>query len=687
MYRPTSLVLDGLTPHPNKVIESEAMATIPLPPLTYIPHPNLIDLAYEGKLSDLQLETVLYACQAHTQFLDDGTRLGFFIGDGTGLGKGRQVAGIIAENYFNENKKAVWISTSQQLEADARRDIHDVVGNLIPLFSLSQFKMNEKIPFKEGVLFVTYTTLIQGNTDNIDNRLSQILDWLSDSPDAVIVFDEAHAAKNAVSVNIQKASRRGSLVIDIQDKLPSAKIVYVSATGATELNNMAYMKRLGLWGDGQPFQSFQEFKTEIEAGGIGAMELIARELKAKGRYVSRFISYEDVTFNTIDCQLSQEHIKMYNTATEIWQEIINNVDYVVDNIIATTLSSKSAARVRAMATSQFWSAEQRFFKTLITAAKTSTIIPYIQNRLLNHNESVVISMISTGEASMNKKMTIATELGMDESDIDFTPREIIIDYLNKCFPTKVLTEVKNFDGSVSIKHINQQGTVANDNEPHLESEEAIEIRNKLIKKAQLIDFPENPIDKIKNEFRRFAFLQKNPTFACGEISGRKQELIYDIDQHGNFLSTKKLVSRTRKSSESDKEKFQRGDLRVIIITAAGSTGISLHADKTCKNQTRRHLICLETAWSADMQLQFFGRVHRSNQTSAPIISMTDSGIPAERRFISTIAKRLETLGAITRADRKTTTGNFMVTYENKYGTAALTELLRIHTDGLRSADC
>jgi hypothetical protein len=29
----------------------------------------------------------------------------------------------------------------------------------------------------------------------------------------------------------------------------------------------------------------------------------------------------------------------------------------------------------------------------------------------------------------------------------------------------------------------------------------------------------------------------------------------------------------------------------------------------------------------------------------------------------------------------------MVTYENKYGTAALTELLRIHTDGLRSADC
>lgn len=42
----------------------------------------------QGKLSALQLEAVVYACQTHQKFLPSGERLGFFIGDGAGVGKG-----------------------------------------------------------------------------------------------------------------------------------------------------------------------------------------------------------------------------------------------------------------------------------------------------------------------------------------------------------------------------------------------------------------------------------------------------------------------------------------------------------------------------------------------------------------------------------------------------------------------
>ena len=46
-----------------------------------------------GLLSALQLEAVAYAAQRHGTVMEDGTRAGFLIGDGAGVGKGRTVAG------------------------------------------------------------------------------------------------------------------------------------------------------------------------------------------------------------------------------------------------------------------------------------------------------------------------------------------------------------------------------------------------------------------------------------------------------------------------------------------------------------------------------------------------------------------------------------------------------------------
>lgn len=46
-----------------------------------------------------QLEGILYACSRHCELLPSGERAGFFIGDGAGVGKGRQIAGCILDNY------------------------------------------------------------------------------------------------------------------------------------------------------------------------------------------------------------------------------------------------------------------------------------------------------------------------------------------------------------------------------------------------------------------------------------------------------------------------------------------------------------------------------------------------------------------------------------------------------------
>lgn len=42
---------------------------------------------------------------------------------------------------------------------------------------------------------------------------------------------------------------------------------------------MAYMVRLGLWGEGQAFPKFDDFINAVERHGVGAMEIVAMDMK------------------------------------------------------------------------------------------------------------------------------------------------------------------------------------------------------------------------------------------------------------------------------------------------------------------------------------------------------------------------------------------------------------------------
>src|SRR3546814_16282062 len=115
----------------------------------------------------------------------------------------------------------------------------------------------------------------------------------------------ANAAGGKGGRGDQKPSQQGRAGLRLQHALPDARVVYVSATGATTVQNLAYAQRLGLWGGTDfPFASRSEFVAAIEEGGVAAMEVLARDLKALGLYASRSLSFAGVEYELLETRLT-----------------------------------------------------------------------------------------------------------------------------------------------------------------------------------------------------------------------------------------------------------------------------------------------------------------------------------------------------------------------------------------------
>jgi hypothetical protein len=158
-------------------------------------------------------------------------RRGWFLGDGTGAGKGRQVTGVL-DNWHKGRRRAIWISKSDKLIDDSQRDWSALGMERLLVTPLLRFRQGTPIRLAQGVLFTTYVTLPTDGRGEKLARVRQIVEWLGSDFDGVIVFDESHAMQNAVGVKgergEQAASQQGRAGLRLQHALPNARVVHVA---------------------------------------------------------------------------------------------------------------------------------------------------------------------------------------------------------------------------------------------------------------------------------------------------------------------------------------------------------------------------------------------------------------------------------------------------------------------------
>uniref|UniRef100_A0A1I8Q2D4 Protein strawberry notch n=1 Tax=Stomoxys calcitrans TaxID=35570 RepID=A0A1I8Q2D4_STOCA len=841
--------------HPDPVVETASLSSVE-PCDVYYKLSIPLDTIQSGQLSALQLESITYASQAHDHLLPDGSRAGFLIGDGAGVGKGRTIAGIIYENYMKGRKKALWISVSNDLKYDAERDLNDIGAAKIEVYALNKFKyakINSEVNnnVKKGVIFSTYSALIgesNNKTGKYKSRLKQLLQWCGEDFDGLIIFDECHKAKNLCPVGSGKPTKTGQTVLELQNKLPRARVVYASATGASEPKNMAYMVRLGLWGQGTAFPTFNDFIAAVEKRGVGAMEIVAMDMKLRGMYIARQLSFHGVTFKIEEVTLSKDFRRIYDESVQLWVEAMHKFIEAADLIDAES-------RMKKTMWGQFWSSHQRFFKYLCIAAKVNHVV-HIAREAIKYGKCVVIGLQSTGEArtleqleredgeltdfvstakgvfqslvekhfpapdrnrinrilglsepenhkstiqsiiaevkaanrykddpsssstnnSSNKRKSSRSEMRNNKksrndswndsddddkdsdnesnNDSDFKNSESeesdagnrSDSYESSDFnpfgasgsdsdtdpwlarakkKKKKKTKTKDASSATAATSLGQ-GSMNNNNNssnfltlsnvsppkkkapvstqdkiqdllqkkqelkgtvtpigvhgvkmnygppPKDAIERACSMKEELLRKIELLGerLPPNTLDQLIDEL--------GGPDNVAEMTGRKGRVVQSDDGSIQYESRSEQDVPLETLNITEKQRFMDGTKDVAIISEAASSGISLQSDRRVRNQRRRVHITLELPWSADRAIQQFGRTHRSNQVNAPEYIFLISDLAGERRFASTVAKRLESLGALTHGDRRATETRDLSQFniDNKYGRTALETVMK-----------
>ena len=266
--------------------------------------------------------------------------------------------------------------------------------------------------------------------------------------------------------------------------------------------------------------------------------------------------------------------------------------------------------------------------------KTPSLIACLL-RDIEAGHAAVIQIVSTGEALMERRLAEIPAEDWGDVQVDITPREYVLDYLAHSFPVQLYEPFTDEEGNLSSR------PVCRDGQPVL-CREAVARRDRLIEKLASLPPVHGALDQI---------VQRFGTEMVAEVTGRSRRIVRKTAAGG--IDRLAVENRPGGANLAETQAFMDDAKRILVFSDAGGTGRSYHADLAAKNRRLRVHYLLEPGWKADAAIQGLGRTNRTNQAQPPLFRPVATNVKAEKRFLSTIARRLDTLGAITRGQRQT----------------------------------
>lgn len=615
---------------------------------------------------------------------------GFIIGDQTGVGKGRVVAGVIRYALKNGHTP-IFVTEKPNLYADMYRDLTDIgMQDIRPLMT----NAGEKVPLDDDGKVVLKTPAGKAHSQALEEMAStgdlgahnivfttysqmQTLKGAETSrmaflraiaPNAIVIFDESHnaggndsARKNQRQMEVDAGSKKTGRAAFARALAGLASgVFYSSATYAKRPSVMdLYFKtdmRMAVGGN------VEALPDAIQAGGVPLQQVVASMLARAGQYIRRERSFEGVEYNTAETTVDRPAAERISAIMLSVKEFDDAKKEAVKALAQA--AKREAKQISGDGVTGAAGAESTNFTSIMHNAIDQMLLGLKAERAaelaieaLKRGEKPVITVANTMGSFIEE---YAEAAGMKSGDaINLTFGDLLARYLERSRDVRI----KSPDGTSSRHRMSDEelGPFA------LSAYRAAEA---LVRGAgEIASMPVSPIDWIHARIQAAGY-------TSGEITGRTHTIDYSSAGGRPIYRSRGSKATSIFGRRKTITDFNSGKLDVVVLNQAGATGLSLHASEKFKDKRRRRMIIAQAEKNIDTHMQMLGRVHRTGQVVAPAYDQLVADVPAEKRPAAVLAKKMASLNANTTASRTSAvTSKDTVDFLNQYGDEVVAQLM------------
>ena len=640
---------------------------------------------------------------------------GFIIGDQTGIGKGRQAAAII-RYAVKQGRIPISFTQKANLFSDTYRDLNDIGSpELRPFILASDSQGNIKVNYDEEVKgldgktttvrkqkvvykipsktetervlkYIAENGKLPEGYDYILTTYSQIRNGLEEwkggkwkakkkvtatdrngqmkrdairkiAENSIFILDESH-----------DAAGEGSGSAFIQEVLPKVKgVTFLSATYAKTPDAMKlYALKTDLGSknkeEGEKDDASWKALYAIKKGGAVFQEIMSQALTKSGQMIRR---ERDMTGVTIDwTPLTEDEVEIqaqrdkFDNIFGIFNDILNFQRTYVDAklgqmsddlaFIQGSADHTPGTKDMGIGNVTFASKAYNVVQQALFSIKAEKVADYAIESLKNGEKPVIA--VNNTMGTMIKEYPMGVEMDMPD--------------LNS-------TLMKGLEGILRYTEKNDMGDQVNSVLRVEElGEEAVARYNEIKQKIASVSsgLSISPIDVIKHRLEEAGY-------KVGELTGRDTEMVYN--ENGKVVQK----SRTDKNKNALADRFNNGDLDVLIINRSAAAGISLHASSKFKDQRQRTMIFAQMQGNINDEVQIRGRIDRTGQVRRGKYVYLVSAIPAEQRLMMMFKNKLKSLDANTTSSQKSKFNEVDVQdFTNKYGDEIVLQYMAQHPE-------